>query len=88
MSIEFLVDMESAESFVAANNKHILGRLRTDYGQIIQSLINKTLKLFVVCTPSRAGLSFQKRSNVPEEAPCSLEIVIYCSSDVSKDISS
>lgn len=89
MPTDFLVDMESAECFVAVDNKHVRGRLRTDYGQMVQGLLDdKTLKLFVVCSPSQVARNLQKPSKFSTAVPCSLEVVVYGPSDLSEEIGS
>lgn len=81
--------MVSAECFVAVDNKQVRGCLHTDYGQMVQGLLDdETLKLFVVCSPSRAGRNLKKSSSLSAAVPCSLQIVVYGPSDLSEEIGS
>ncbi|KAK8026414.1 hypothetical protein PG991_003470 [Apiospora marii] len=81
--------MDSAERFSSIEYEHFSGRLDTDHGQMMHGLLtDKTLELFVTCTPSRAEQSLRSGFKRSEFMECTLDVVVYGPSDMCDDMGS
>ncbi|KAK7949550.1 SNF2 family N-terminal domain-containing protein [Apiospora saccharicola] len=86
---EIPVKMESAANFTSVDYEHVDGQLHTDHRQMMYGLLaDKSLELFVTCTPSKVERNARtgfKRSALME---CTLDVVVYGPSDICEEFGS
>jgi hypothetical protein len=87
ISSPFSVQLDSSDRFSASDHPGIHGRILSEYGQMIQGLLDeKTLQLQVSCTLDAEPVSRPSRSVA--QLPCTLQITLCGPLELCEEIAS
>lgn len=82
----FSVIINSSDSFSTVGDPRVQGRILSEYGQMIQGLLDESaLELHVSCIPNDK-ISTKKPAQLSVLFPCDLEITVYGDSDLFEQI--
>ncbi|RGP69067.1 alpha-1,6-mannosyltransferase subunit [Fusarium longipes] len=86
----FPVNLESSNRFTSKDTSEITGRIMSEYGQVIQGLLDETsLDLHVSCVvDSQQASESQKAPRGLSTVPCALELTLYGPLDLFEELGS